>query len=71
MTTTTNQFRIEFTSSNPLTNNKKESSQWFNTIEEALQSRWYNEKDATIIERERPTHMSFAEYKASKKIKAN
>lgn len=62
MTTTTNQFRIEFLSVTAF-GDKKCSSQWFETMEEALNSKWYNEKNAVIIEREKPKHPSFADRK--------
>ena len=62
MTTLTNQFRIEFLSITAF-GDKKCSSQWFATIEEALKSKWYGEIGAVVIEREIPKSISFLQWK--------
>lgn len=61
-----NQFRIEFLSITAF-GDKKCSSQWFETMGEALKSKWYNEKDAVVIEREKPKSISFLQWKAERR----
>ncbi len=59
------QFKVNFTNET-INGTKKFSSTWFNSIEEALKSRWMNEPNSTIEERKKPEHGTFAEFKARK-----
>ena len=65
MTTSNTQYRIEFTNVT-VNGNRKATTIWMNSIEEANKSNYINATDATIITREKPQHQSFADWKASK-----
>ena len=60
------QFKVTFTNET-VNGTKSFSTNWFNNIEDAMNSKWMNEPNAKIETRERPVlENTFAEWKANR-----